>query len=386
MDFFQIFNNTIVVITALYVFLLFTSSRGSKKSVRILGVYMFVLFIWNLLFWVLDIGLISKNITFFFISLLYLTETPLFYMYIKSLADERFSIQKKLVVHFFPAFLVALFYAISFMLFVFEISDAFLLFKKWMFSITILIYCLQFITYVILILFILKKFSISIRNNFSDIEHIRLRWLKFCIWLYFIYVPSDLLMFFFLDYTVHVRIWIDLHYIVFIFLLGFFGLKQNEIYGVLSEDRKIQSHTDITKTDDITMVSVETVLSVENALSKELKETLFQRLDYLLTNERIFLNSALNSHDLAKLLNTNRTYLSIVIQEKFNTNFYNLINSYRVEEAKKYLSHEEFHKYTLDAIAEMSGFATRTVFYRTFKRLVNETPAEFKKKSMKLKE
>jgi len=380
MEFLQILNNSVVVITALYVFFLFAISRSSNKSAHILGVYMLVLFLMNLIYWIHQNSLISSNISIVIIYPLYLLQAPLFYLYIKSLTDESFYLHKKLFNHLFPALLMVLFTVTTFLLLIFEISDAFLLFKKWGFSVTIIINCMQFITYAILILLTLKKFVISIRNNFSDIQHIRLKWLKLCIWLYIIYVPSDLMMIFIVDYIVHARVGLIIYYIVFIFLLGFFGLKQNEIYSVFSEDRKIQSQTDIPKTDDMTMVSVETVLSEESALSKELKEILFQRLDYLLTNEKIFLNISLNSHDLAKLLNTNRTYLSIVIHEKFNSNFYNLINSYRVEEAKKYLAAPEYDKYNLDGIAEMSGFASRNAFGRTFKSLTGETPTEFKNK------
>ena len=68
-------------------------------------------------------------------------------------------------------------------------------------------------------------------------------------------------------------------------------------------------------------------------LSKELKE----RLVSLFNNEKIYKESDISLELLAEKLNTTRHNASQVINEHFNLNFHELINKYRIQEAKDIL-------------------------------------------------
>jgi AraC-like DNA-binding protein len=50
---------------------------------------------------------------------------------------------------------------------------------------------------------------------------------------------------------------------------------------------------------------------------------------------RIYLNSELTIMDLVKVVGTNRTYISSVINQHFNTNFCSFVNGFRIEELEQ---------------------------------------------------
>ncbi len=95
--------------------------------------------------------------------------------------------------------------------------------------------------------------------------------------------------------------------------------------------------------------------------------------------DKCFLNPTCTIDELAKKIDTNRQYLSTIINDKFNSNFNSFINTYRIKEARKLLLDKEYDKYTIDAIANLSGFNNRATFNIAFKKNTGITPSFFKK-------
>lgn len=73
--------------------------------------------------------------------------------------------------------------------------------------------------------------------------------------------------------------------------------------------------------------------------------------------------------------------LSELLNQHMNTNFYNLINEYRIQEVKEKLNQGESEKYTVMAIAYDCGFQSKASFYRIFKQKVGVSPSEFVKQN-----
>ena len=93
--------------------------------------------------------------------------------------------------------------------------------------------------------------------------------------------------------------------------------------------------------------------------------------------DKIFIDKNLNIRDLSVELNTNRTTLSRIINTKFNTNFNNFINEYRIKEACK-LYEANIHKtLTNKAIANKIGFNSESTFYTAFKKFCGVTPSVY---------
>jgi AraC-like DNA-binding protein len=98
---------------------------------------------------------------------------------------------------------------------------------------------------------------------------------------------------------------------------------------------------------------------------------------FLRSKSNPFLNPALTLVEVAKIIKVTPQQLSQVVNEKTNLNFTNYINSYRIEKAKEILSSLDFSKHTIDSIAEMAGFQSKSPFYMAFKKHTGLTPKEF---------
>ena len=149
-----------------------------------------------------------------------------------------------------------------------------------------------------------------------------------------------------------------------------------------------QAYADLAK-QNMNFVSVEEELTelkeeiylnkeVFNKPPKEESELIDQILD-LVENKKVFLETDLTIFKFADELGTNKTYVSQEINTRFNKNFSNFINEYRVAEARRLMTLSENHNLTLAAIANKSGFNSVSVFNRSFKRVTGITPSIYLK-------
>jgi len=106
------------------------------------------------------------------------------------------------------------------------------------------------------------------------------------------------------------------------------------------------------------------------------KISLAFKLENLLMEEKLYLNSELNIQRLADKSGSSVHALSRLINNHYNKNFFDYINYYRIEEAKKLLADPYQQKYTIDSIANQVGFNSRSAFYTAFKKNTNSTPSE----------
>ena len=106
-------------------------------------------------------------------------------------------------------------------------------------------------------------------------------------------------------------------------------------------------------------------------------ETLFRKLRDHMNNKKPYMNPELRLSDLSRELNIPAHKLSQVINTVPDQNFYEFINSYRVEEVKKRLPNTEYEHLTMEGIAEECGFNSSASFYRVFKQQTQMTPSQF---------
>ena len=69
--------------------------------------------------------------------------------------------------------------------------------------------------------------------------------------------------------------------------------------------------------------------------------------------------------------------LSHIINGQIGKNFFDFVNSYRVEEFKSRASQPDYQNYTLISIAYDSGFNSKATFNRVFKNYTGQTPSDF---------
>jgi AraC-like DNA-binding protein len=119
-----------------------------------------------------------------------------------------------------------------------------------------------------------------------------------------------------------------------------------------------------------------------NVFYSDISHDLDIKLEELLHEQKIFLDSDLNIQTLAERCNTRVHILSTFINKHYNKTFFDYINSYRIEEAKMLLASPEQQRYSINAIAEKAGFRSRSAFYKAFKKGADATPSEFTKNAV----
>jgi AraC-like DNA-binding protein len=117
----------------------------------------------------------------------------------------------------------------------------------------------------------------------------------------------------------------------------------------------------------------------QSSISEEKKDNVYELIIAYLGTEKPYLNHNFTLQDLANKTTTNRTYVSQVINEKFDQNFTTLINQYRISEARRMLSNPENQNITIEAIANDVGFKSKSAFNRAFKQLSGITPSYYLK-------
>ncbi|KOH47136.1 hypothetical protein NC99_00360 [Sunxiuqinia dokdonensis] len=98
----------------------------------------------------------------------------------------------------------------------------------------------------------------------------------------------------------------------------------------------------------------------------------------MLETEQLYLASELRITELCKVLNTNRTYLSNLINNEFKLSFNDLINLYRVKHAVALIEDNKTSDLSLGDIAIDSGFGSLSSFNRAFKKVKGVTPGQYR--------
>ena len=108
---------------------------------------------------------------------------------------------------------------------------------------------------------------------------------------------------------------------------------------------------------------------------------LMEQISALIEEKQLYRRKNLRITDVASELATNKTYVSVLLNNISGESFSSLITRYRVEYACKLL--REHPEMLLDDVADESGFSSRTTFFRNFKALTGMTPQDWKNKKTK---
>lgn len=101
-------------------------------------------------------------------------------------------------------------------------------------------------------------------------------------------------------------------------------------------------------------------------------DSLSSRFQHIMMEEQLFLQPRLTLDDVAERLNTNKTYVSKMVNNTYNLGFPELINTLRVDYAEQYiLSHRNAKQ---EVIARECGFLSASSFNTIFKKVTGMTP------------
>ena len=116
-----------------------------------------------------------------------------------------------------------------------------------------------------------------------------------------------------------------------------------------------------------------------SGLDKNESGKVFQRLEGVLTREKLYLNPDLTLGELAGSMRESRHRLSEVINSESGENFYGYINEFRLKEFFRAVDENRFPDYTILAVALECGFKSTSAFYSFFRKKTGKTPREYMK-------
>ena len=99
--------------------------------------------------------------------------------------------------------------------------------------------------------------------------------------------------------------------------------------------------------------------------------------------DRGYLNPLLTIEEISRVLNTNRTYVSRLVNLYYGMTFRDYLNQRRLEYSKQLMNDEP--DASLDYIAAKSGFQSSTQFIRKFRETEGLTPTVWKQTLMQRK-
>lgn len=210
----------------------------------------------------------------------------------------------------------------------------------------------------------LPRYHRWLKNEYSYQENINLHWLRgvtllffiiLCIWVVDCIYPSTL---------------IDTIYILSS-LVGWMVV----CYFINRQELVIKEVIDSLPTETAEPLAPATADGETEESDNERIKAFSEQLEKLFTVDKVYLEPRLRLVDLAQKLGTNRTYLSNFFNKERQTTFYEFVNGYRISHSENLLTTTD---YTLDVVAELSGFNSLSTFRRAFSVKNNCSPQEYR--------
>lgn len=353
-------------VQAIFFSLLFFTKKKNAVSDKIIGFWLLILAI-NI--FTIVYANSTDNIYFKVIQITFiLLHGPFLFLYARKLTKENAKFHKTDILHFIPFTAIII---IGLLSVVFK-SDIQSLIKE-----ISLAGIISGISYCIIVLYSLIKHNKKIKDKFSFFEKINLQWLfRLTIGLSVIWIGGSvsgiLLRFFNLNIPI---LWLFTIIPVFIFYIGFYGIKQKLIY----------SQTKINIAKQVNVLTKENKQNSDkykkSGLQKQSMKLINKKLLNAMQTEHLFLNSTLSLSELSDHLKIPAHHITQTLNEYNNQTFYDFVNHYRVKEFKKKIFAPENSSFSLLGIAFDCGFNSKSSFNRIFKQKTGLSPSGFQKNS-----
>lgn len=105
---------------------------------------------------------------------------------------------------------------------------------------------------------------------------------------------------------------------------------------------------------------------------------IYEKAKNLMKSEKVYLRKSIRLTDFARELGEKEKLVSRSINRYAEGNFNLFVNNFRIDHAKMLILSGKFDHYTIEAIAEESGFSNKVSFYQAFKHNTGMSPKEFR--------
>jgi AraC-like DNA-binding protein len=297
---------------------------------------------------------------------------PSLYLFTKSITDPNFRISRKGYIHFIPVVLEFIYfrsgiYRIGFdrRMVIYQHHSS--IYQSPIDSYTILYLILQWIAiasilvYIYLSVRLLIRYNYWIRTKYSNLKNKSLGWLQIPVffysgfWVVWIILRS-------LDTFIFQNAFKEIY-----FLPSFIGISITTCW--IGFKGYVTSQTNAT---GFLASAVKHRLQNSNPGEAE-------KIIRYMESHKPYLNPDLDLAKLSELVSMNPKVTSHLINHDLNTNFYEFVNKYRVNEFKYRIEQDDGCKYSLLGLAYDCGFNSKSTFNYIFKKFTGQTPTEYSK-------
>lgn len=251
------------------------------------------------------------------------------------------------------------------------------------FSIFVLRYTLLF-TFYFLSRRELTLYQKSIRYVFSDTSRFDMNWVRLLINGYLVILICSVVIYFlmtrftdqfYLMYLINIAIVVP-----YLYGISYKGLTQPTIWQKAAASEK-QLEEQMHASEVMVKSNREKSRAPKPVTTDNKLEEIVKNAVVLMEHEKLYQETELTLQQLSDKLQFPPHVVSQAINEVMQKSFYDLVNSYRVEEAKRLLADPKNENFTVLSVGFEAGFNSKTTFNTVFKKFTGFTPTEYKEKT-----
>jgi AraC-like DNA-binding protein len=288
------------------------------------------------------------------------------YFYIRSYTSDNFKVKYRDILHLTPFIVLSFVYYFSFHRFSsaekIKIIETGLFHPYTSFLLDLSLHLL-IVIYLVYAAKEINNYQKKLEDSFADFLKIWRNWTYFLIGGFFLIMFLDIIFMiiqFYYNIFPHTIVYI-INILVFSLtvLIMLKGLSKPEIFASLTDKGPVKY--------------------IGSNLKEADRIIIRNKLDHLLNKEKIFQKPSISINDIANEIGVLPKYVSQVINEDYKQNFFDLINSFRIEEAKIMLTEYSSEMKNVLEILYETGFNSKTSFNLAFKKYTGLTPTSYRR-------
>ncbi|PAJ75078.1 AraC family transcriptional regulator [Pseudoalteromonas sp. NBT06-2] len=360
--------------------LLYVTNTSRIKSTLFLAAFLFAHALIpanELMMWGAEFKSLVRNqwpSVHFIPGIAYYIDGLLLFFCIKSLIFRNFSLKKIDLLHLLPLLAYIIFISTEFYSHSFEQRQEMLNSESFVYSAGYV--TMEFFSkwvrffYAIACFVLIFKYKNRLQDTHSNIENVHINWLNGLVVGFMVVMLSEVILvgakvfnlFYPLGTDMFMYLGLTGNYTSFVLvnLLIFTAIRYFLIFEQVTDDETIKKSVD----------------------DKFVNPDMAAEVDCAILKSKAYMEPDITLDKLAESLSIIPRDLSMLINRHFGINFYEFINKYRIEEAKKMLVDPEHKNTTITDIYLAVGFNSKSVFYTFFKKFESVTPSQFRQSAL----
>ena len=251
---------------------------------------------------------------------------------------------------------------------------------QWLFTISFIAFVIVCVAYSVATYHKINQYEQIIGEQFAYNEGISLQWLRLLL-IGFGIIFSVMIAGYVLQFLLEIALAVNIEliflglFVLLIALIGFWGIRYQGIFT--AEKTKVLYSSEKPEEAEETEEPLKMPEYRKSGLKPEEAKNLHQQLLTLMATEKPYLEPKLSLAQLADSLGVLPNHLSQIINQYEGKNFYDFVNTYRVDEFIALAKKDTDKNFNLLGLAFEAGFNSKSSFNQVFKKIKGQTPSQF---------